>query len=305
MPTSLRSLVRALTTTPAFARGGVVTLTLLLLTGAARPVLVRAQTTAAPTTVVYELRTYTAAPGKQPNVLARFRDHTTRLFTKHGMVNIGYFTPMDSADGAGTTLVYVLRHQSRDAAASSWKAFGADTVWKRVAAESEVNGPIVAKITSVFMSATDFSPEMFSAPRDGGRVSELRTTTSPDGVHNDLAMPRNGARVFELRSYTTPPGLLGNLDSRFRDHTLRIFATHGMQNIAYWHPTDTKDGSGTSLIYLLGHVSRTAATAGWAAFRADSTWLGARAASEKAAGGSLTTVVKSVFLVPTDFSTLR
>ncbi len=244
----------------------------------ARPL--AAQTPTAPAGVVYELRTYTAAPGKLSNVLARFRDHTTRLFTKHGMVNVGYFTPMDSADGAGTTLVYVLRHQSRNAAAASWKAFVADTVWKRVAAESEANGPIVAKIASVFISATDFSPEMF-------------------------ASTSGGARVFELRTYTTPTGLLTNLDARFRDHTLGIFASHGMQNIAYWHPTDAKDGSGTSMIYLLGHASRAAATAGWAAFRADSAWINVRAASEKAAGTSLTTVVKSMFLVPTDFSSLR
>ncbi len=231
-------------------------------------------------TTVYELRTYTAHPGKLPNVLSRFREHTTALFTKHGMVNVGYFVPLDSADGAGSKLVYVLQHASRDAAKASWRAFGADPEWKAVAAASEVNGPIVAKVESVFMTATDFSPSAFVAAR-------------------------GSARVFELRRYTTPDGVLPKLDARFRDHTTTLFAQHGMTNVAYWHPTDSIGGANHTLIYLLAHSSRDAATANWTAFRSDSVWIQAKAASEKAVGGSLTTEVKSMFLTPTDFSTLR
>ncbi len=231
-------------------------------------------------TLVYELRTYTAHPGTLANVLARFRDHTTALFAKHGMVNVGYFTPLDSANGAGQTLVYLLRHTSRGAAAVSWRAFVADTSWKSVAAASERNGPIVAKIASVFLSATDYSPESFDAPR-------------------------SGARVFELRTYTTPASRLPNLDARFRGHTMALFAKHGMTNVAYWHPTDSARGAGQTLVYLLAHPSRERAAASWASFRADSVWTAARAASERTAGGSLTTNVTSVFLAPTDFSTLR
>ena len=226
---------------------------------------------------VYELRTYTAHPGKLPNVLARFRDHTTKLFEKHGMKNIGYFTPLDSVDGAGEKLVYVLEHASRDAAKASWSAFVADPEWKAVAKESEANGPIVAKIESVFMAATDFSPTAFKSS--------------------------NANRVFELRSYTTVEGKLGDLDARFRDHTLKFFAQHNMTSVAYWHPTDANKGASNTLMYILAHPSRDAAKTNWAAFRTDPAWLVARAASET--NGLLTTAVKSVFLAPTDFSALH
>jgi hypothetical protein len=228
---------------------------------------------------VYELRTYTALPGKLPNILARVRDHTTKLFEKHGMVNIGYFTPLDAADGAGQKLVYVLEHASREAAKNSWKAFSADPEWRAVAKASEVDGKIVAKVESVFLEATDFSPAAFKA--------------------ND------STRVFELRTYTTPEGKVANIDARFRDHTTKLFEKNGIVNIAYWHPVDAAQGAGHTLIYLIAHQSREAAKANWAAFRADPAWVAVKAASEKAAGGSLTTEVKSVFLAPTDFSTLK
>ena len=230
---------------------------------------------------VFELRTYTAHPGKLPNVLARFREHTTKLFERHGMVNVGYFTPLDSADGSADKLVYVLRHASRSAAAASWKAFGADPEWKTVAAASEANGPIVSKVESVFLTSADFSPSAF---------------TSKAG-----AVPR----VFELRTYTARDTLLSNLDTRFRSYTIRLFAQHGMTSVAYWHPTDADKGGGRTLVYLLVHPDRARATSNWASFRSDSAWVRAKAASEQAAGGSLTTEVKSVFLAPTDFSPLR
>jgi hypothetical protein len=110
-----------------------------------------------PSTTVYEMRTYTAAEGKLDAVNARFRDHTLKLFEKHGMKNIGYWTPMEGPT-AGTTLVYILEHRSRDAAKQSWAAFSADPEWQKAKAASEVNGRIVAKAESVFMTATDYSP---------------------------------------------------------------------------------------------------------------------------------------------------
>lgn len=106
---------------------------------------------------VFELRTYTAPEGKLPNLLARFRDHTLEIFERHGMHNVGYWVPAD-APASSNTLIYVLAHDSREAAAKSWDAFRNDAEWKRVAAESQVDGPIVSKVESVFMSATDFSP---------------------------------------------------------------------------------------------------------------------------------------------------
>jgi hypothetical protein len=109
-------------------------------------------------TRVYELRTYTATPGNLDKVLARFRDHTMRLFARHGMVSVAYWTPADAKDGAGDKLVYVLAHPSREAAAANWAAFRADPEWVAAKAASEAAGPIVAKTESVFLTPADFSP---------------------------------------------------------------------------------------------------------------------------------------------------
>ena len=106
---------------------------------------------------VFEMRTYTAVEGKFDAVNARFRDHTLRLFEKHGMKNVGYWTPSEGPL-VGTTLVYILEHRSRDEARKSWAAFGADPEWQKAKAESEANGRIVAKAESVFLTATDYSP---------------------------------------------------------------------------------------------------------------------------------------------------
>ena len=106
---------------------------------------------------VFEMRVYTAAEGKLPDLLARFRNHTNHLFVKHGMKLIGYWTPTEG-DEAGNTLVYILAHDSREAAKKSWSAFGADPAWKKVAAESRKNGKLVAGIENQWLKATDFSP---------------------------------------------------------------------------------------------------------------------------------------------------
>jgi NIPSNAP len=104
--------------------------------------------------MVYELRTYTTAPGKLDDLNKRFRDHTMQLFEKHGMKNVAYFVPLDKPD----TLVYIIAHKSRQAAAASWKAFRADPEWQQVAKESEKNGKIVLKVVSVYLKPTDYSP---------------------------------------------------------------------------------------------------------------------------------------------------
>jgi len=106
---------------------------------------------------VFELRTYTAPDGKLPLLQKRFRDHTLRIFEKHGMKNVGYWVPQD-APARDNTLIYVISHASRDAAKQSWANFAADPEWKKVSAESQVDGPIVSKVVSVFMDATDYSP---------------------------------------------------------------------------------------------------------------------------------------------------
>ena len=109
------------------------------------------------TTTVYELRVYHAAPGKLGELLARFRDHTGKLFEKHGMKVIAYWTPLDEPD-KGYMLIYILQHPSREAAAANWKSFQEDPEWKRVKEESEANGKLAEKIDSTYMAMTDFSP---------------------------------------------------------------------------------------------------------------------------------------------------
>ena len=106
---------------------------------------------------VFELRTYTAPEGKLPNLQARFRDHTRRIFEKHGMKSVGYWVPQD-APNKDNTLIYIISHDSREQAKKNWADFQADPEWKKVSAESQVDGPIVSKVVSVFMDATDYSP---------------------------------------------------------------------------------------------------------------------------------------------------
>ena len=106
--------------------------------------------------LVYELRTYTTNEGMLPALHARFRDHTMRIFEKHGMQNIGYWVPTDKPN----TLVYIIAHESRAAADASWQAFGADPEWRKVAADSQKNGPILIRggVQRQFLTPTDYSP---------------------------------------------------------------------------------------------------------------------------------------------------
>ncbi|HTG44543.1 MAG TPA: NIPSNAP family protein [Verrucomicrobiae bacterium] len=226
---------------------------------------------------VYEMRTYYAPEGKLENLHARFRDHTMKLFEKHGIKNVGYFVP--EGENPDHKLVYFLEFPSRDAAKQSWKDFSADADWQKAWKESEKDGKLVSKVESVYLQPTDYSPR--------------------------LKIENKGPRVFELRTYTTPEGKLNDLNARFRDHTMKLFKKHGMENLAYWTKTaDQKDPS-TTLIYLLGHKSREAAKKSFDSFREDADWVTAKTASEK--NGSLTVPngVKSEFLVPTDYSPMK
>jgi hypothetical protein len=105
---------------------------------------------------VYELRIYTAIEGRLPALLARFRDHTIRIFDKHGMESVGYWVPADLPESQNK-LYYMLRFKSREAAKAAWAAFRADPEWQKVQKESEASGKIVDKVESVYLSPTDFS----------------------------------------------------------------------------------------------------------------------------------------------------
>ena len=235
---------------------------------------------AEPAGVVYELRTYTTEPGRLEALLARFRDHTLGLFARHGLTSLGYWVPLDPQGGAGRTLVYLLAFPNRAAATKAWQEFRADPEWQAVRQASEAEGKIVAKVESVFVAPTDYSPS-FKA-----------TQTVPP-------------QIFELRTYTTQGGGLPALDARFRGGETDLFASAGMTGVFFAHPLDLDQGAGHTLIYLLSHASREAATRSWQQFRVDPVWVRMKADSEKAAGGPLTVKTESIFLAPVDFSPTR
>ena len=106
---------------------------------------------------VFEMRTYYTFEGRLPALNKRFREHTCDLFKKHGMENIGYWTPVNEKDGKNNKLVYILAYPSLEAREASWKAFGADPEWKKAREASELDGKIVEKVESVFLNPTDYS----------------------------------------------------------------------------------------------------------------------------------------------------
>lgn len=227
-------------------------------------------TASAQDTRLFETRIYYTEPGRLEALLTRFRNHTTKIFEKHGMTNVGYWVPLHEEN----KLIYVLAYPDRAARDAAWKAFGADPEWVKVRTESEVSGKIVSKVESIFMDATDFSPKIKSSKS-------------------------KKERVFELRTYTTNPGKLPDLLARFRNHTLKLFKKHGMTNVAYW----TVNGKDDTLVYILAHPSEEAGKKAFDAFRVDPDWVKARDASE--VNGKLANKVESVYMKATDFSTIK
>ena len=231
--------------------------------------------------LLYELRTYHAEPGKLDALLTRFRDHTCKLFEKHGMTNVGYWVPVENNDNV---LIYLLSYPDKDARDAAWKGFLGDEDWKKAAAASEVNGKLVGKIDELFLTSTDFSPG-FAGDKNGG-----------------------ADRVFEMRTYTTRDGLLPALHKRFREHTIELFKKHGMTNLGYFKLTDGQPAAENTLLYFLAHKDQEAATKSWTDSRADPVWVAAKKASEDANGGSLSVLpdgVKNVFLKRVDFSPVK
>ena len=231
----------------------------------------------------YELRIYTAHKGKLEALNARFRDHTCKLFVKHGLTNVGYWVPVDKSDNR---LIYVISSPNRVAHKKSWQAFLNDSDWKKAYKASTKDGALVAKIESTFMSATDYSPVVKPV------------------ITKDI-------RVFELRTYTTASDRLKNLHARFRDHTCKIFENHDMTNVAYWTPMDANKGKSNTLIYIISHFSHgqpfkhlAQAKKNWKGFGGDPSWQKARAASE-VDGKILAKGPARIYLKATDFSPLK
>ena len=227
-----------------------------------------------PDTRYFELRIYYCHPGRLDALIQRFTNHTTKIFERHGMTNVGYWIPNKNDENA---LYYILSYPNQAARDSSWKQFGRDQEWKEVAKKSEESGKIVAKVVSTFMNATDFSPKIKASK----------------GLED---------RTFEMRTYTPTTDKLPNVLARFRDHTLKLFKKHGMTNIAYF-TTVEKEAIQPKLLYWVAHESVESAQKSWDGFRQDPKWITARDASEKS--GKIVEKVESIYMKPTRFSSLN
>ncbi len=106
---------------------------------------------------VFEMRTYVANEGKFEAMHARFRNHTLKLFEKHGIQNVGYWVPQE-APASQNTMIYIVAHKSREAAKVSWNNFRNDPEWRKVQQASEADGRLVARIEAVYLDPTDYSP---------------------------------------------------------------------------------------------------------------------------------------------------
>ena len=254
----------------------VLTMSLLMSTAALAngPKPAPGEPSAKPSTKLYEVRIYHPTPGKYAEIVDRFRQYTTKIFEKHGMENIGYWTPTDATN---QELIYILAYPNREARDASWKAFGSDPEWKAIVAKTEANGKLVDHVDQIFMTEADISPKI------------KLTQKSPQ-------------RTFELRTYTPAPGKLDDLLARFRNHTIKLFSKHGMTHIGYW-TTQEKDGSQPKLVYILAHPSEAEGKEHFDEFRKDPKWVAAKEESEK--NGPLTTKVESVYMTPTDYSPLK
>ncbi|QQS48089.1 MAG: NIPSNAP family protein [Acidobacteriota bacterium] len=106
---------------------------------------------------IYELRIYYAAPGKLEELHARFRNHTMKLFKKHGMEVVGFWGPTDKDKGSDNTLIYVMAFPSREARNKAWQAFAADPEWQAARKESEKNGRLAERVESTILKSTDYA----------------------------------------------------------------------------------------------------------------------------------------------------
>lgn len=223
---------------------------------------------------LYEIRTYHCNEGKRPDLIARFQNHTTRIFEKHGMENIGYWLSTKEPND----LIYILAFPNKTARDAAWQDFLADDEWKAVYAKSITNGNLVKSIDSEFLTLN----------------SEL---TDEIKTNSGLESP-----VFELRTYYCFPDKFPNIVARFRDYTRALFEKHGMVNVAYFQTVKT-DRSQPELTYIIAHKNADAAKASWSAFGNDPEWK--RVAEESQVDGKIVEKVVSVYMTALPFSDIK
>ena len=215
--------------------------------------------------MLYESRFYHAVPGKFAAINDRFANITMDYFKQYEIGMMGFW---NDVIGTSNLLTYILTFDSMADREKKWTAFGADKARLAAFAETEVDGPLVAKVNNSFMQATPYSPE-----------------------------PQLSSNVQELRIYNAMPGKLPALHDRFSNHTMRLFERHGIENIAYW--TELV-GTSNRLVYMLGYPSLGDREKSWAAFQADPEWEEARAESER--DGPLVRVSTHSIMRPTAYS---
>jgi hypothetical protein len=254
---------------------------------------------------LYELRSYVSEPGRQGDVLKLISEGGVPYMAKHKIQLVGAWVPTEASDERVITLV---SHKDKAGSDAAWAAFQGDEGWKEVLQKSTVDGKKPVKsFDRVFLTENDYSLP--------------------------LEVKNVGGRVFELRTYVTTPGNLAGLNARFRNHTVKLFEKHGMNNLIYWsvlegekttctklldalsapgqpqaEMADDLPATGNSLVYFLTHASQDAAKKSFDTFRKDADWDKARKESEAAAGGKSLTVnggVRSLFLKPADFSPIK
>ena len=227
---------------------------------------------------VYELRIYVANEDRFQHLIKRFRDHTDRIFRKHGLVPVGYWITTEGRGSKGRRFVYVLKHPSRYAAYRNWNSFTRDREWEAVLDVPEFRRLLAEKPTSIFMTENDYSAASMDAIEKAGGV-------------------------YELRTYVAGPGKLDKLNARFRDHTTRLFTKHGIRNVSYWTPFDMPEAENT-LIYLVHHAGREQADASWMAFGQDPLWRKV-ARESRVDGRLLSKPPERIYLKPMAFSPLK
>ena len=215
--------------------------------------------------MLYELRMYHTVPGRLPALHDRFANHTMRLFKKHGIGMLGFWT-----DEIGETnkLTYMVTFGNMAEREARQGALVADPEWNKVRAESVKDGPIVDRRYSRLMKPTPYSPE-----------------------------PQIRSEIQELRIYQPMPEKLPDLHARFANLLSRYFKKYGMEEVGYW--TD-EVGAGTELVYMLDYPNLEHREKSWAAFRADPERLKAVEESEK--HGPLVRVARSTILRSTHYS---
>jgi hypothetical protein len=253
-------------------------LTRLLLLGALALFVSSGLVTAADTRC-FELRIYTAPPGKLEALHARFRDHTIALFEKHGITNIGYFTPVPNNENK---LAYLLAYPSKEAREEAWKKFAADPEWVKAKTESELQGKLVSSVDQRFLQPVDFSPE----------VKPTKAATP---------------RVFELRTYEATPGNLEKLVKVSGKHAPDLFKAHGVEFVGSWTALPGQKTTDNRLTYLLAYPNEAALEAATKSLGEEPRLEEIGKELEKEAGGPpiVEGGIVTVRLAPTDYSPMK